>query len=118
MPRPTDRRPGLHRSGHQLRADTTRFCWHHPVNFPVYRAAGGSRKENTQRVLYSGPGQRVLYAPFARFFGVILRAFNSPTVDCARFFTADSHTGEKQSLRKADKTLIVDFNLLTVLRVL
>ena len=85
---------------------------------PAARLRALARKENTQRVLYSGPGQRVLYAPFARFFGVILRAFNSPTVDCARFFTADSHTGEKQSLRKADKTLIVDFNLLTVLRVL
>ena len=30
-------------------------------------------------------------------------------------FTADSKTGEEQSLRKVDETLIVDFNFLTVL---
>ena len=34
------------------------------------------------------------------------------------FFTADSQTGEEQSLRKVDETLIVDFNFLTVLRFL
>ena len=32
--------------------------------------------------------------------------------------TADSKTGEKQSLRKVDETLIVDFNFLTVLQFL
>ena len=34
-----------------------------------------------------------------------------------RFVTADSKTGEEQSLRKVDETLIVDFNFLTVLPV-
>ena len=32
--------------------------------------------------------------------------------------TADSKTGEEQSLRKVDEILIVDFNFLTVLRFL
>ena len=31
-----------------------------------------SRKENTQGVLYSGPGLRVLYAFFTRFFDAFL----------------------------------------------
>ena len=48
-----------------------------------------ARKENTQCVLYSDPGQRVLYAFFTRFY-VILRVFL--LTHCARFLLRSATT--------------------------
>ena len=55
-----------------------------------YRGASSeARKENTQCVLYSDPGQRVLYAFFTRFY-VILRLFL--LTHCARFLLRSATT--------------------------
>ena len=49
-----------------------------------------TRKENTQFVPYSGPGQCVLYAPFARF-SRNFAFFFACSLRCARFFTPIRH---------------------------